>query len=114
VDATVAHAQQEARLRRELQRQAVRAQARLAAAGVGVTAELLLLRGRPAHALLEQATAGRYGLLAVGTRGAGLTPRLLGSVAESLAAGATVPVLLASHQPATARVHPHEITAQAR
>jgi nucleotide-binding universal stress UspA family protein len=113
VDATVAHQQQEARLRQELQRQAARAQARLAAAGVEVTAELLLLRGRPAHALLEQALAGGYGLLAVGTRGAGLTPRLLGSVAESLAARTTVPVLLAS-QPVTARVHRQEIPARAR
>jgi nucleotide-binding universal stress UspA family protein len=96
VDATVAHDQEEARLRQELQRQADRAQARLTAAGVPATAELLLLRGRPAHALLEQAAAGGYGLLAVGTRGAGLTPRLLGSIAESLATGTTVPVLLAS------------------
>lgn len=95
VDATVAHEQEEARLCQELQRQADRAQARLAAAGVPATAELLLLRGRPAHALLQQAAAGGYGLLAVGTRGAGLTRRLLGSVAESLAAGTTVPVLLA-------------------
>jgi nucleotide-binding universal stress UspA family protein len=99
VDATVAHQREEARLRRELRRQAVRAEARLAAAGVQVTAELLLLRGRPAHALLEQAAVGGYGLLAIGTRGAGLTPRLLGSVAESLAAGTTVPVLLAGEGP---------------
>lgn len=101
VDATVAHEQQEVRLRQELERQAVRAQARLAAEGVQVTPELLLLRGRPARALLEQAAAGGYGLLAVGTRGAGLTPRLLGSVAESLAAGTTVPVLLASDRHGT-------------
>lgn len=115
VDATVAHEQEEARLRQELQRQAVRAQARLAAAGIQATAELLLLRGRPAHALLEQAVAGGYGLLAVGTRGAGLTPRLLGSVAESLAAGTVVPVLLASgsrgtQPPAATRwSHPHDL-----
>jgi nucleotide-binding universal stress UspA family protein len=99
VDATVAHEREEARLRRELRRQAARAQARLAAAGVQATPEVLLLRGRPAHALLEQAAAGGYGLLAVGTRGAGLTPRLLGSVAQSLAVGTTVPVLLASEGP---------------
>jgi nucleotide-binding universal stress UspA family protein len=96
VDATVAHQREEVRLRRELRRQAARAQARLTAAGVQAAPEVLLLRGRPAQALLEQAAVGGYGLLAVGTRGAGLTPRLLGSVAQSLAAGTTVPVLLAS------------------
>jgi len=95
-DASVAHDQEEARLGRELQHQADRASTQLRAAGVKATAELLLLRGRPAEALLEHAIAGGYGLLAVGTRGAGLSRRLLGSVAESLAAGTTVPVLLAS------------------
>jgi nucleotide-binding universal stress UspA family protein len=95
VDASVAHDQEEARLHQELRRQAERATTRLCAAGIQATAELLL-RGRPAPALLEHAAAGRYALVAVGTRGAGLTHRLLGSVAESLAAGTTVPVLLAS------------------
>jgi nucleotide-binding universal stress UspA family protein len=96
LDSSVAHDQEEARLGRELQHQADRATARLRATGVKASPELLLLRGRPAEALLEHAVAGGYGLLAVGTRGAGLTRRLLGSVAESLAAGTAVPVLLAS------------------
>jgi nucleotide-binding universal stress UspA family protein len=95
LDATVAHQQEEARLRDELQRQASRIQARLDAAGVPAAAELVLLAGPPAQALTAYALAGGYGLLAVGTRGAGLTHRLLGSVAGSLAASTRVPVLLA-------------------
>jgi nucleotide-binding universal stress UspA family protein len=106
LESTVAHDQEEQRLRQQLQRQADRARARLGGAGMGVSAELVLLRGAPAQALLEHAVAGGYELLAVGTRGAGLSRRLLGSVAESLAAGTSVPVLLASGSPRVAARRP--------
>lgn len=95
LDASVANQREEARLREELKGEASRIQARLDADGVPVAAELVLLQGRPADALMANALAGGYGLLAVGTRGAGVTHRLLGSVATSLAAGTPVPVLLA-------------------
>jgi nucleotide-binding universal stress UspA family protein len=97
-DATVARDQEEARLCRELRWQAGRIQPRLVAAGVQAAAELVVLRGQPADVLARHAAAGGYGLLAVGTRGAGLTHRLLGSVAEALAAGTSVPVLLAGER----------------
>jgi nucleotide-binding universal stress UspA family protein len=95
LDATAARREEEARLGDELRRQAGRIQARLGAAGVDAAAELVLLRGQPAHTLTDYAAGHGYALLVVGTRGAGLTHRLLGSVAESLAAGTRVPVLLA-------------------
>ena len=102
LDATVERQQEEERLRQELHEQARRIQARLDAAGVPVAAELVVLHGRPADALTAHALAGGFGLLAVGTRGAGVTHRLLGSVAGSLAAGTRVPVLLAGGTTAAA------------
>lgn len=62
---------------------------------VGAGASATLLRGNPAAALREHAVADGYQLLAIGTRGAGRTRAVMGSVASTLARGSTVPVLLA-------------------
>ena len=102
LDATVARQEEEVRLREVLRGQASRIQPRLDAEGVPVAPELVVLYGRPAEALAAHALAGGFGLLAVGTRGAGVTRRLLGSVAGSLAAGTPVPVLLAGGTTAAA------------
>jgi nucleotide-binding universal stress UspA family protein len=53
-----------------------------------------LLHGRPADTLSRFAVENGYDLLAVGTRGVGLSKALLGSVAHTLASAAMVPVLL--------------------
>jgi nucleotide-binding universal stress UspA family protein len=55
---------------------------------------LEILHGRPAPALTEMALAGGYDVIAVGTRGAGLSTQVLGSAATDLARDAKLPVLL--------------------
>ena len=55
---------------------------------------LELLHGQPAAALSEYAAEGGYSLIAVGTRGAGITKAILGSAATQLAEHSKVPVLL--------------------
>jgi nucleotide-binding universal stress UspA family protein len=57
--------------------------------------DTVVLAGRPAEALAEQARAGGYDLLAVGARGRGASKAVLGSVASALARGRGVPVLIA-------------------
>jgi nucleotide-binding universal stress UspA family protein len=52
------------------------------------------IEGRPAAALTEAAVAGGYEVLAVGTRGAGLSTAVLGSTATELARRSKLPVLL--------------------
>lgn len=52
------------------------------------------VEGHPATALTEMAAAGGYELLAVGTRGAGLSTALLGSTAVELAHYSKLPVLI--------------------
>jgi nucleotide-binding universal stress UspA family protein len=59
-----------------------------------VVPELKLTAGRPATSLDTIAAEDGYDLLVVGARGAGLSSVLLGSVATSLAARASVPVLV--------------------
>jgi nucleotide-binding universal stress UspA family protein len=54
---------------------------------------LVVLRGEPALALRSYASTQHFDLIAVGSRGAGFTQALLGSVATELAAGSSVPVL---------------------
>jgi nucleotide-binding universal stress UspA family protein len=56
-----------------------------------------VVAGRPAQALAEVAEQQDADLVVVGTRGRGLTRRLLGSVAEDLLATSTRPVLV-THQ----------------
>jgi nucleotide-binding universal stress UspA family protein len=73
------------------------AQAQLEAARAAhpeLGASTVLLRGNPASTLRDFAARSGYKLLAVGTRGAGRSRAVLGSVATSLARGSEVPVLL--------------------
>jgi len=60
----------------------------------GRASVLAILHGHPSAALRESASEGGYDLIAVGTRGAGLTKGILGSAASELAADSKVPVLL--------------------
>lgn len=63
----------------------------------GRRAERVILRGKPAEALAKHAIEGEYELIAVGSKGRGLSKHLAGSVATTLASDAPVPVLLAGH-----------------
>jgi nucleotide-binding universal stress UspA family protein len=60
----------------------------------GIECDLELLHGQPASALSQYAAEGGYKLIAVGTRGSGITKAILGSAATQLAESSTVPVLL--------------------
>ncbi|MDQ2826576.1 MAG: universal stress protein [Actinomycetota bacterium] len=60
----------------------------------GLVPECTVLHGRPAEALRDWATHERYEMIAVGTRGAGFSKRILGSATSELARGSKVPVLL--------------------
>lgn len=64
-----------------------------------------VLHGAPARALADFATSGGYALLAIGTKGKGLSKAVLGSTAMELAGGCRVPVLMvsAATPPATTR-----------
>ncbi|MDZ7676108.1 MAG: universal stress protein [Acidimicrobiales bacterium] len=63
-------------------------------ASLGFAPATVLLSGAPADALRQQATAARFDLLAVGSRGRGMTKRLVGSCASQLAQGSPVPALI--------------------
>lgn len=67
---------------------------RLAAERPGREPELEILHGHPSTALGACAAEGGYKLVAVGTRGAGITKAVLGSAASELARDSRVPVLL--------------------
>ena len=56
--------------------------------------ETVLLTGRPAEALEQYADAECFTLVAIGSRGRGLTKALLGSTASDLSARSAVPVLI--------------------
>jgi nucleotide-binding universal stress UspA family protein len=62
-------------------------------------AAAVVLHGAPAKALMDYATRAGYGLVVVGSRGAGLS-KLIGSVASTLAHESPVPVLLVDNEPA--------------
>jgi nucleotide-binding universal stress UspA family protein len=68
-----------------------------------VVPELQLMAGRPATILDTVAAEDGYDLLVVGARGAGMSSVLLGSVAISLAARASVPVLVVGDRARTGR-----------
>ena len=53
-----------------------------------------ILHGHPSVALAQRAAEGGYNLIAVGTRGAGLSKAILGSAASELARDSKVPVLV--------------------
>ncbi len=57
-------------------------------------AEKVLLEGSPAEELVRYANSGGFQLLAVGTRGKGLSTAFLGSVASKLARADGVPTLI--------------------
>jgi nucleotide-binding universal stress UspA family protein len=60
----------------------------------GFLIETLVITGRPASAIVEEASAGRFDLIVMGTHGrTGLTHALLGSVAERVVQKAPCPVL---------------------
>jgi nucleotide-binding universal stress UspA family protein len=61
-----------------------------------VEVERVLLQGRPVEELAGYAAVNGFGLLAVGSRGKGLSTALLGSVASRLARADGVPVLIVS------------------
>ena len=79
---------------REQERLATKALRTLEGRAVAVECDLELLHGQPAAALSQYATEGGYSLIAIGTRGAGITKAILGSAATQLAEHSTVPVLL--------------------
>jgi nucleotide-binding universal stress UspA family protein len=79
---------------REQERLATDALRRLDGRTLGFECDLELLHGQPAAALTQYATEGGYELIAVGTRGAGITKAILGSAASKLAESSKVPVLL--------------------
>ena len=79
---------------RERERLATEALRSLEGRALGDECDLELLHGRPAAALSQYAAEGGYALIAVGTRGAGITKAILGSAATQLAEKSKVPVLL--------------------
>ena len=72
------------------------AESRLTAAAseLGAGTVTAVVHGHPARALIDTAEAGGFDILVVGTRGHGLSERLLGSAATELAARSTVPTLV--------------------
>lgn len=65
----------------------------------------VLLSGRPASALRAHAETDGFDLVVLGTRGRGLSKRLLGSCASDMTDRTTVPVLL---MPSSGSLHPTE------
>jgi nucleotide-binding universal stress UspA family protein len=63
----------------------------------GLAADLVLLRGNPADALVEYANDEGITVIAVGKRGTGLAKTVLGSVASNLARDARSAVLIFGH-----------------
>jgi nucleotide-binding universal stress UspA family protein len=104
LDDSYAGRDERVRLQGELERQAEAVRAWLrkldgpAQAKQTVVPELQLMAGRPATALDAIAAEDGYDLLVVGARGTGMSSALLGSVATSLAARASVPVLIVGDQ----------------
>lgn len=66
----------------------------LLAERIGFTPASVVLSGPPADTLAGHAASEGFGMIAIGSRGEGMTKRLLGSCAERLAAGSPVPVLV--------------------
>ena len=79
-----------------------------AAAALKRWPRLEILHGRPSQALLDQAALEGYGLLVIGTKGAGASRSVLGSTATELARTARVPVLMVGpgEEPATVAERP--------
>ena len=73
---------------------AVAAIERIAASMAGHEPSVVVLRGRPADALMRHADEHGVGLLVIGRRGHGATKALLGSTAHRLAQREGVPILI--------------------
>jgi nucleotide-binding universal stress UspA family protein len=64
------------------------------AAALGLAAETAVIRGRPAHAIVEHAKNGGFDLIVMGTHGrTGVSHVVMGSVAERVLRKAPCPVL---------------------
>jgi nucleotide-binding universal stress UspA family protein len=64
------------------------------AAALGLKAETAVIRGRPAHAIVEHAQNGGFDLIVMGTHGrTGMSHVVMGSVAERVLRKAPCPVL---------------------
>jgi len=73
------------------------------AAAQGVTADIAVIKGRPALAILDHASSGGFDLIVMGTHGrTGLSHAVLGSVAERIVRKASCPVLTVHANEATA------------
>jgi nucleotide-binding universal stress UspA family protein len=81
----------------DVERRAEQALAQAVAGQAG--AEPLLLRGHPATALAQFAVGSGFDVVAIGTRGTGISKAILGSAASELARNCKVPVLLVSGRP---------------
>ena len=79
---------------RQQERAARAALDRLTAGAPGPRPHLEVLHGHPATALVTFARSAGYDVIAVGTRGSGITKAILGSAASELARDSRVPVLL--------------------
>jgi nucleotide-binding universal stress UspA family protein len=78
----------------EQERTATELLLQLAARTPGRAPGLEVVHGHPSAALRDCALGGGYDLIAVGTRGAGISKAILGSAASELARESKVPVLL--------------------
>jgi nucleotide-binding universal stress UspA family protein len=85
---------------REAERQREQMLRQLAADVPDRSFQLEVLHGQPAPALRDHAASDGYQLIAVGTRGRGITRAILGSAASELASKSSVPVLLVGAQAA--------------
>ena len=79
---------------REPERLATEALRRLIGRVPGTAPQFEILHGHPSTALSQYASERGYELIAVGSRGGGLTHAVLGSAASELARDSKVPVLL--------------------
>ncbi len=83
---------------KEPERTAAEQLRQLVGASAGRVPDLEVLHGHPSAALSQCAIEGGYELIAVGTRGKGLTKSILGSAASELARDSKIPVLLVGDQ----------------
>jgi nucleotide-binding universal stress UspA family protein len=68
---------------------------------LSVSPNTIVLHGRPASALADHATANDFDLLAIGSRGRGLSRAVLGSVATALVSSSPIPVIVGTPGEAT-------------
>ena len=104
IDDSMAGRQEQTRLHDELEQRAKELRERQPGrTEEAIAPELVLRSGQPAATLDRMAAEGGYDLVVVGARGAGLSSVLLGSVATTLAARASMPVLVVGDRAAEGR-----------